>query len=630
VHITRIFVLLVVFAIFISAGAGVQAQDTAYSESPALADQVAAGSLPPVAERLPTEPLVVVPNAEVGQYGGTLRTWWGGPGDEENINNHLRYNLLVRMNHNTGFEVFPDVADQWEVSEDGTTFTFRLREGLKWSDGTPMTTEDVAFWWNDIILNEEYTPEVPSILRSGGEPGTLEVVDAQTFTITFAQPYGSFLITLGTIRGRDLFISAPKHYLSQFHPAYADADELTAAVSEAGLETWVQLFEQRSSWLQNPELPQLTAWVVESSPDSTGRTTWVRNPYYYKVDSDGKQLPYIDRIEISQIDSVDVALLRAANGEIDLQIRGYDAPELTPLSLNAEQGNYTVVPYFSDRGSQDSALQFNQTVNDPVLREIFADVRFRQAVSLAINRDEVNQVGYLGLGIPRQASFTPANPYFSEEWANSFIEYNPDQANQLLDAMGLTERNDAGIRLRPDGEPLEIIFESPSADPWHELLIDYFENIGISLILQPRDGSLYRERIQQPDFQFGLWTFNGDFFNMRRDLLPAESRRAWGNAWAVWFETGGDSGEEPPAELQRVAELINLAYQTPDEQTRAEYIAEIAQIHQDNLWQIGLVGLAPRAGVVSNQLRNVPTDMPYGSFLPIPAIYTDQFFFANQ
>jgi peptide/nickel transport system substrate-binding protein len=609
---------LVLFVLFTMMVAVVQAQDTTYRESPTLTEQVTDGSLPPVEERLPAQPLVVTPNAEVGEYGGTLRTWWYGPGDEENINNHLRYNMLVRMNHTTGFEIFPDIAERWESSEDATTFTFHLREGLKWSDGTAVTTEDVAFWWNDIILNEEYTSNVPSILRSGGEPGVLETVDENTFTITFSEPYGSFLITLATIRGRDLFISAPRHYLSQFHPDYADAEELETMVNDAGLETWVQLFEQKASWLFNPELPQLTAWIVETAPDALGRSTWVRNPYYYKVDTEGNQLPYIDRVEYTQIGSSDVALLRAANGEVDLQIRGYEGVDLT------------VIPYFSDRGAIDTSLHLNQNVDDEVLREIFSDVRFRRAVSVAINRDEVNQIGYLGLGVPRQASFTPANPYFSEEWASSYTEYDPELANQLLDEMGLTERNAEGIRLRPDGEPLEIIFEYNFDYPWAELLVDYFDDIGISLILQLRDGALYSDRVYQPDFQFGVWTFNGDFFNMRRDLLPAESRRAWGNAWATWFESGGESGERPPDSLLRVAELIDLAYTTSDEALREEYIAEIVQIHMDNLWNIGMVGMAPRAGVISNRLKNVPTDMPYGSFLPIPAIYADQFFFTGE
>jgi peptide/nickel transport system substrate-binding protein len=605
-----------------------QAQDGGYSEAPMLAEQVTAGSLPSVEERLPAEPLMVEP-AELGQYGGTIRSVWGGLDDSENINNHLRYNMLVRMNHTTGFDLFADVADRWEVSEDGTVFTFHLREGIKWSDGTPLTTEDVLFWWNDIILNEEYTSSVPSILRSGGEPAVVEAVDGQTFTVTFSQPYGSFLITLASIRGRDLFISAPRHYLSQFHPAYADAAALDAMVSDAGLETWTQLFEQRASWLLNPELPQITAWIVENAPDAIGRTTLMRNPYYYKVDSAGNQLPYVDRVEFSQIDSTDVALLRAAGGEVDLQIRAYGATELTPLSLNQEQGNYRVVPFYSDRGSESTSLHVNQTVGDPVLREIFRDVRFRQAISVAINREEINQIGFLGLGVPRQASFTPANPYFSEAWANHYAQYDPELANQLLDEMGLTERNDEGIRLRPDGQPLELIFEYTSGDAWGELLIDYFADIGLGLIVQTREGSLYSERIQQPDFQLGMWTFNGDFFNMRRDLIPSESRRAWGNAWATWFETGGESGEEPPASLLRVAELIDLAYATPDEDLRAEYVAEIVQIHMDNLWNIGIVGLAPRAGVITNNLINVPDDMPYGGFLPIPAIYADQYFFTG-
>jgi peptide/nickel transport system substrate-binding protein len=594
-----------------------------------LAELVASGELPPVEERLPSNPLVTTPFS-VGEYGGTWHTVWSGPSDNQNINNHLRYARLLDLSHTTGFDLFPDIAEEWGVSADGKEFTFKIREGIKWSDGTPFTTEDVQFWWEDIINDEELTPGIPLVFQSGESVMQLEVVDDYTFKAAFDEPYGIFPIIFATYGYDEPFVATPKHYLSQFHPKYIGAEQAGQLAQDAGMETWVQLFQSKYDWMINPDLPQMTAWVVEVPPDETGHTVWVRNPYYHRVDTEGNQLPYIDRVEYTQMDSDEVAVLAAANGQVDLQIRFFRGEDFVTLKQNETAGEYHILPYYSFRGTEDTALHLNQTTSDPQLREIFGDVRFRQAVSLAMDRQEINEVLFQGLGVPRQASPPEGSPYFKEEYANSFAEQDIEQANRLLDEMGLTEKDAEGYRLRPDGKTLEIIWEyndTRNNAKLSELVKSYLHAVGIQVTLQPRERSIYIDRASSPDLQMGMWMFGGDFLGMREDYLPSGSRGGWATEWKRWLDSDGTAGEEPPQELLHISELISLAYSTTDPAERDAYAFEINEIWTENLWSIGLVGMAPRAGVIRNNFMNVPEDMPYGGYLPIPAVYAHQFYF---
>lgn len=604
-----------------------------YNEAPALAVLVREGKLPPVDQRLPKQPVVVKPVESIGKYGGTWRSVWRGVADNRNIANHLRYARLVRLNADTGLELFPDICDRWEFSKDAREYTYHIREGIKWSDGKPLTTDDVAFWWKDIIHNKELTPKIPSVLTAGGQPATLEVKDALTFVVKFQKSYGLFAVMMAANDGEPFFIASPKHYLSQFHPGYTPREKLEQMAKEAKFGTWVQLFGQKSNWLTNPDLPVMTAFLPRTAPDETGRTVWVRNPYYYKVDTAGNQLPYIDQVEFRQSTKVDVAVLMAANGEIDLQIRYFRDLDFTPLKQNERQGNYTVVPYYELRGNTDATLAFNQTTSDPVLRKIFNDVRFRQAVSLSMNREEINKVNFLGLAKPRQASFPTGDPYYDADWAKWYAEYDPARANRLLDEMGLTRRDAGGLRLRPDGKTLEVIFEFASSDgkssPLEELQKEYMEKVGIKVNLQPRDRALYTERLQTPEVQLSRWSFGGDFLGMYGDLIPTGNEGGWGTQWGIWFASGGKAGEEPPADLKRVNELIGKAYGTAEEAERRAAVQEIVKLWKANLWNIGTVGENPRAGVIKNDFKNVPRNMPYGGFLSVPAPYAEQFYLAR-
>ena len=297
---------LVILAFAIAMLAVVSAQDMMYGEAPMLAWMVEAGELPPVEERLPAEPLVVEPNSP-GVYSDPAwdqpdRTWnlgLRGTGDGANMIRHIAYEGLVRWDAEWT-QVIPNVAAGWEASDDGSEYTFFLREGMKWSDGEPFTAHDIVFWYEAHATNTEASPAPPNWMVVGGETGTVEAIDDYTVKFSFAAPNGLFIQRLATPAGLAI-LQFPRHYAEQFHPDY-NPDGIDALLEEAGLDNWVDLWDLKvndaGNW-STPQ-PQLWAWVLEEGSGYTAdaiQVTAVRNPYYFKVDSDGNQYPYIDYVQ---------------------------------------------------------------------------------------------------------------------------------------------------------------------------------------------------------------------------------------------------------------------------------------------------------------------------------------------
>ncbi|HOK30303.1 MAG TPA: ABC transporter substrate-binding protein, partial [bacterium] len=364
---------------------------TKFAESPQLAELVKQGKLPPLEQRIPKNPLVVTPYEEIGQYGGTWRRTWSGLSDSAGPYKLCSEHLV--MFNKDGTKVLPNVAESWKVTRDAKTYTFKLREGIRWSDGTPLTTEDVVFWYEDIILNKDLTPTIPNWLTSGGKPLKLEKIDTYTFKVEFEEPNALFLISIGKMGGGHTFF-APKHYLKQFHPKYTPKEKLDELVKKAGLQNWYQLFGNMNDFLQNPDLPVIYPWKATNLPTATLQIM-ERNPYYWKIDPEGNQLPYIDRITHTLLGSAgETAVLKAISGEVDMQERGLVIDNYTLLMENRTKGNYRVLRWPQGTGASPAIL-LNQNVKDPVLRKIFEDRRFRIALSLAINREEINQLFYL-------------------------------------------------------------------------------------------------------------------------------------------------------------------------------------------------------------------------------------------
>ncbi len=437
------------------------------------------GQLPAVAQRLPAEPMVVVPYEDCGKYGGTLRGLSRAleSGTSEILT--WRQVNLVRLADDLR-TIVPNVAKSWTWSDDRKQITFVLRKGHKWSDGKPFTTDDVMFYFDDIIMNKDLHPNVPAPWAQGGKPVVAEKIDDVTFRLTFAAPFPGFLHFLAT--GGSFFeVWAPKHYYVPYHIKYnAKADEDAKA---ANAETWVKRFKQLwDKWKDaetiNPAAvrrPTLESHILEVETN-TQRRIFIANPYYFKVDSAGNQLPYIDRHQERFLEK-EVGLLAVLNGEIDQKAQGLGLENYAILKENEAKGFYrlTMPP-----GAAGDPISFNITHTDPVLRQIFADVRWRQAMSLALNRSEMNETLWFGLGKPQQA-LPLGVPFVTDADRAYMIEYDPKKANALLDEMGL-KRGSNNMRLRPDGKPLTLLWEYTTqfASPGYVQLVQgYWRALGV-------------------------------------------------------------------------------------------------------------------------------------------------------
>lgn len=601
-----------------------------------LAELVKQGKLPPVDERLPEEPLVVTPIEEVGQYGGTWHRAAVGPNDIQTPA-RLMYDNLVRWNIE-GSEVIPNVAKSWEISEDGTTFTFYLRPGMKWSDGEPFTADDILFYINDHLGNEEITPTFPNWLILGGERVKAEKVDDYTVRFVFAEPNGLFLTRLASADGLAMTLY-PKHYLSQFHAHYVDVEELTAKAKEAGFEFWYQLYSDRGGDMwgapkNNPDLPVIHAWRVTVTPPANP-VVLERNPYYWKVDTAGNQLPYIDAIEHVIVENSEVLNLKAIAGELDMQLRHILFSNFPLFQENKEKGNYRVLQW--TRGYiTDAVIAPNVAHKDPVMRQILGDKRFRWALSLGINRDEIIESVYLGMAEPNQVSPLPTSPFYWEEQAKNLIEYDPDRANQLLDEMGLTERDAEGYRLRPDGKRLTITYEyAPVFGSWGdigEFLATHWKKLGIELLVKEEARPLFYERKAANEHDMGVWIGSAEFNPLidPRWFLPYSVESIHAIPYATWWTSGGKEGEEPPEELKKTQELYDQIARTTDPEEQKRLFRQILELNKEHLWVIGICTAPPEIVIVKNNFRNVPEHAVSDWHLMTPgATMPEQYFFKS-
>jgi peptide/nickel transport system substrate-binding protein len=592
------------------AATGVAARTGEYGEAPMLAEMVQRGELPPVDERLPADPAVVDVVEEIGQYGGSWDRSFLGASDMSGPA-RITYDPPIRWNVNAS-DLEPNLAKNWEVSDDGTEFVFYLREGVKWSDGEPFTADDMLFWYEDMIMNDELYPAKPWWLRAGGETGVMTKVDDYTIQWTFADSYGLFPRIIATHGHETTF---PKHYLSLFHVDYADADELDAMVNEAGYEEWYQLFQDKMSRWTHTERPVIQAWKA-ATPNSAERFVMERNPYYWKVDAEGNQLPYIDEIVHSLAENSEIVNFRASAGDLDMQFRHLDIKNYTLFMEGRDAGDYRVMTWTTALGA-DVMFMPNQNHKDPVLREIIRDDRFRKALSLAINREEINELVYLGLGTPRQATIIPECVYYKDSYGQAFADYDPARANEFLDDMGLTERDADGFRLRPDGETLSLTIEVPAGifGPWTdtcELVKDYWDAIGVRTSVDSMERSLYVQRSATVDPEVGVWS-------MDRSLTPfshpywwvPQTSYSWAPIFGQWYASGGSQGEKPTGPILELMELYDQIKAVADDNERMRLAHRFFDIHEENVFVIGTVGMVPSTmglGVVANNFRNVPED----------------------
>ena len=498
---------------------------TEFAEAPMLAEMVAAGELPPLEERLPaaSELLVIEPVHEIGKYGGTWHRGFTGPADRQNGDRVAGGDRLLFWDAENFPEVVPNVAKGWEVSEDGTQITLFLREGMKWSDGEPFTSADYMFWYEHVYQNKDLVP-VTSPFFNIAEGATLEAPDDYTLVFTFPFANSLFLEVLGSsvdvYGGLAVFGYqgtggvSPAHYMQQFHPDFVDQAELDALVAQEGFDNWVNLFKFKNGWQANADLPVITPWRTVN-PITTD--TWVleRNPYYYGVDTAGNQLPYIDTISMSLAEDLEVLNLRAIAGDYDYQARHVSLANLPALLENAEAGGYTVSLDPAQHGA-DGAFQFNQSYEaDEEVGKWISNADFRRALSLAVDRDAINEVVFLGIGTPGSAVVAETSPFNpGPEYRDLWSTYDPDQANALLDSIGLTEKDADGFRLRTDnGE--RLVLDLPAIPAFiqftqlAELVAADWADVGIFANVVESERGLVENRRQANELPIFLWQNDG-------------------------------------------------------------------------------------------------------------------------
>ena len=575
-----------------------------YSEAPMLADMVAAGDLPPVEERLPAEPLVVPPVESIGQYGGTWHRAFLGVKDFHALG-RLIYESVLRWPRNPADPIQPGLAKKWEWSDDGTELTLYFREGLKWSDGVPFTVDDVIFWWEDIENDPEITAAVHSEWIVNGEPMELEKIDDNTIKLKFAAPNGlaesvglAFHGCQWPLGFERFGFFAPRHYLEQYHPKYnSDAD--------------YALFEEKV-FNFNTELPVMYAWKVSEWDAGATEMVAERNPYYWKVDPEGQQLPYIDRIHYTLVEDNEAVNLMGVAGDLDMQHRRIDFGKYTVYQENAEAGGYHTLLWSTAQASAVTLFP-NQSYSDPQYRELMQNLKFRQALSLAINRDLINDVAFLGQGIPRTTTVVRDSSLYQEEIETYFAEYDPEAAKALLDEIGLLKGSD-GFYTFADGSPVELIIESTDAVSGAsmdslELVTEDWNAIGLKTVLETMSRDIYWPRATSNEVMIATWETDRGLVPMVDPIyqFPFDERSWMGPSFGTWYKSGGELGEAPPADsaLKETMDLYDEYRASVDPDVQLRLAKEIVKKSTEGLFSIGTVGMAPGLVVVKNNFHNV-------------------------
>ncbi len=610
-----------------------------FNEAPQLQEMVEAGELPPVEQRLPEEPVVVTPVHEVGQYGGTWYRY--GTDSAWNDVRMKMYGHSPLRWVDDGLGIEGNWVQDWEHNEDATVWTLHLRRGVRWSDGEPLTTADFMFWWEDMVLNPEMSDPVPDVYTSAGQPAEISAPDDFTIVIEYAEPAPLVAERLAMWPNAGLGERqiAPKHYMQQYHPDYnPEAEDF-------------EEFEERIEWWTHPGTPVLAEWMVEEH-ESGQRLALTRNPYFYAVDTEGNQLPYIDRMVTDFAEDQEVVLLQWMEGQVDYQLRPYaDITDVSMLIDAQERGGYTLE--FWDSGTGVANTWFpNWNHPDEAKRELYRMPEFRQAISHAINRETINTMVFYEMGVPTTGTFSAKAVEFNrteegqqlfEEWRTSYIEYNPDKAEELLDSIGVVDQNGDGWRQMPDGQELELRIDydagtATSDIQQNEMVEGFWEAIGLKTSLNPMDGA--RLGVMQQNAEFDIHNSWGvsdgpNVWVFPHWLVPIDQSR-WAPLYGSWYAelqagTAHDEPDtaprdrtpprkepDPDGPIAQLQALYDQARVEADEEARDQLAFEVVRIHiEEGPFIPGAVGALPIPVLVADHMRNVPTgdDLALGGFV---------------
>jgi len=597
---------------------------SSFSESPLCAAQAAAGTIPALADRLPDNPLVISPAESIGEYGGTWYRAFTGPADGQNMERPMKDHILFFGTNMT--DVQANIAESWTSNAEATEFTLTLRKGLKWSDGDDYNTDDIMFWYDHMVTNEDLVPTPPSWMKSGGELLTFTQVSKETLQINSKEPYGLLITLLASVvvagphtRGDSgLGLYAPSHYLSDYHPAYVGLDEANAIAEAAGYENWAKYFLFLNHANANPDSPMMTAWKVTKAI-TTDQWKLERNCFYYAVDTEGNQLPYMDAVVLDLAENLEVLNLKAIAGEFTVQGRHIDLSKLAVFKENSDKGNYRI-QFWRQPESGIANLYITESwgegeYGDAETGSFLTNKDFRAALSMGIERDEINEVFFLGLGEIGGLCMgwdDPNNPgkYIGED----YVQFNPDAANALLDSIGLDKKDSDGMRLMPSGEKIVIVHSVAVAafedyEGIDSMVIEMWKNhLGIDGRLDAQERSLWAGRQNNNETMLNSWESSG---RAGAIITPAH----------LGMVAGGGYISPLAADLHMdgiiadgwIGEWQTLYDEAVSDATKyAENLQKVVELNCENVNPITTVMNKPTyTAIIKKNVRNVPNPLPF-------------------
>ena len=598
-------------------------------ESPILAELVREGKLPPVEERVGPEPVVLDGLAGIGNYGGTWFRVETSALMVDASNRRMSCSYFFRQSPQ-GFPLVPHIAKDFKVSDDKRVWTMYLRKGAHWSDGHPFTADDIVYKWTRDLEATGASPN--KWMKAADKPGRVDKVDDHT--VRFVFPVPNLLFQEKIAETISFLIYSPRHYLERYHPIYGNAELIDAALKARNLTSRESLYNSLKTW-NNPDHPRMWPWVVRTHTLNPP-FIFVRNPYYYAVDTEGNQLPYIDRI-FYDIKPPELLPAAAAGGHITMQAFNVQFKDYTMLMSERASGNYEVFHWYPNERSQWTMHPNINRYIDPdypvtkLKRELLNDVRFRRALSLAINRQQIIDAVFYGIGKPAQVAPGPDSFFHSEHLSSAYTEYDPEQTNRLLDEIGLTRYDREGYRTFRDGTRMTWFLEmSVFTDPGPaQFIVDDWASIGIRAVPRERSARLYivQGAALKVDFEVISGQSGLNPVLTPRNIAPGYGFSRFARAYGLWYRRGGldgnpeavvRGGEAPPPNhpLRRSLEIFEDAYTATSYEAMGDIFAEAMDIAAENVWTISIATPPPQLAIVSNDLLGVPRTVLYGGRVP--------------
>lgn len=604
-------------------------------EAPVLAELVKQGKLPPVHERVGPEPLVL-DGGTPGNFGGTWLRVATSDSDIFIVEYRFAYAGLFRWSP-LGQPIVPHLATQMDESPDKREFVIHLRKGVRWSDGHPFTADDVLFWWEYEDTNATVGDKPPArwMVSAGGQT-TMEKLDDHRVRIRFEHPYGHFKDILASFSGE--LTSKPAHYLRKYHPDTADPKFLEREAKALGIANPRALYTRIKRW-DNPEIPRLWPWVLRQLKANPPHV-FVRNPYYYAVDPQGNQLPYIDRLQFD-VKSTQTVSLAFANGEVSMQGRNIRFENYTELMTRQQEAGFKVYHWYpASRSSWIIHPNLTRRV-DPERPDtagkarLLADKRFRQALSLAIDRASIVKAEFNGIVKPAQVEPGPQSPHHHAALGKAFIEHDPARANALLDQLGLVKRDVDGMRTLPDGSTLTLYlnFSAFTGIGPGQFVVDDWAKVGIRAVVRELQRALFYTKRDAADFDFMIWSSESDMFPLilPSQFVPPDTESYYAVNWGRWFSRGGfydpdavkglpnAQGPAPDHPMYRAYQAYVAAMQAPTPEEQVRIFRAALDIAAENTWTINIAEAPPFLVVVNDDFKNVPKNALYAAVTRTPA-----------